>query len=270
MAKGFRCGPGGVTLAFRVAAYATQEAMNAAAGPEQTLGIITNQAITGWSISPDRPETDKIGFVWIQMGRSSTGAVNALSYNEIRICPLSAQQLTEIGWIDRVGKTYLNGAWVAWGPEVTYLFTAGNQHTDLTGGWSGVSSGAGTIAISWEGYVSGEGVGGSCSTKTNKMVDVTDYNVLSVTLQSVDSDFKIQLLNSAGNVAHRFITDKTSGIITSDVSSITGAYYIQLYADGSYLGSSGSAHRGSASFNVSEVSLIKQDLNSIVTAVLDI
>ena len=263
MAKGFRCGPGGGAMVFRVAAYVTQDAMDAATAPEQTLGIITDQAITGWSISPDRPETEKIGFVWIQMGRSSTGAVNALAYNEIRICPLAAQQLTENGWIDRVGKTYLNEAWVAWGPEVTYLFTAGNQHTDLTGGWSDIDLSAQTLTLSVDKAATSTGAGGYVSTITGKRVDVSAFGALYATVEACDKIFTLSLRDDQGNAVAK--TTGTIGVITLDISTVSGSYYIMLEAYGSYYNG-----RSTAAFTVSEVALAKQDVNSRMSAALDI
>lgn len=255
MAKGFRCGPGGGTLAIRITAYATQNAMDAATPPEQTFGIITDQAITGWSCSPERPETDKIGYLWIQTGSSSTGSVNALAYNEIKICPLSAEQRTENGWVVRTGKTFAGGNWKPWGPEVAYLFTAGNQHVDLTGGWNGIDLSAQTLSLAVDKQATGTGVGGYVSTVTAKKIDISNYGAISATVDACDKLFTLSVRDDSDNVVAK--VTGTIGVITLDISDITGSYYVKLEADGSYYNG-----RSTARFDVSEVALLKQDLRN--------
>lgn len=264
MAKGFRCGPGGA-LSIRIAAYATQALMDAASPPERTLGIVTDQAITGWSISPGKPDTTQVGFVWIRTGQSSIGAVNVLAYNELLLCPLGAQQLTADGWTERVGKTFSQGSWREWEPEVTYLFTPGDLHEDITGGWSGIESGAESLSLSVYKQASGVGVGGTVSTVTGKAVDLTDFGVLEVTLDNCDKDFAVSLLDDGGNVISTAAADGTSGTVTMNLGGIAGAYYISLKAEGSYFN-----NYSSASFDVSEVKLINQSMDDEMAAALNV
>lgn len=250
----------GVALNFNLVGYTSVEKLKVATPATNTIGIVTEINITGWIFSPSEPSYPHNGRVWIKTGTASSCAFNALKKNGIYICPISAHQYIGDEWVERTAMSYSDGRWIKWTDDVTYLFKNGDQNDDITGGWSGVATGASAISIWWEGYVSSAGVGGSCSTQTNSMVDLTSYSVLTVTLDACDNKFYIRLLDSSGQIVASKAADKTSGVYTLDLSEISGAYYIQFHADGSYLGSAGetgSAHRGSAGFNVSEVKLIK-------------
>lgn len=248
MGKGYKCGGAGSGLDFRIQVYPTQEAMAAAAPANKTFGIVTDADVTGWSIDRFEPAEPAVGLLWIETGMSSLGAVNVLAYNSIRICPVAAHQYTADGWVDRHGETFLDGTWINWEPETVYLFRAGDQNVEITGGWSGVDLAAETIYLS-----RGGNYDVSVSSRTNDAVDLTDFGVLSVVVDSYFEDFEVTLEDSSGN---KIATAKPAepGTITMNLGNITGSYFICLHSwshdnDGAL----------STAFTVSEVKLLKND-----------
>lgn len=249
-------GLGGAALNFRVVPYSTEAEMNAATPRHSTIGIVTDVKITEWIISKTAPKNPSPGMLWIEPGTTSLGAVDVLKTNSIIICPISAYQYISDIWVEKIGKTYLDGTWRSWEPESTYLFTAGNQYTDITGGWSGINQSAQTLSLSVDKQASSTGVGGYVSTTTAIKVNVSEFGVLSVTVDACDKYFTVSVRDDSGNAiasAHG-----TTGVIMMDLANVTGSYYIKLEADGSYYNG-----RSTASFTVSEVKLVNMSLEEM-------
>jgi hypothetical protein len=116
-------GGGGVALNFKVLAYATESAMNAATPTENTIGIITTTPITSYVFSITQP-TGSAGMVWITTGTTSINEFNALKKNSIQVYPQAAKQYVSGAWVDKTAKSYMGGVWEEWLPK-NYLFKAG-------------------------------------------------------------------------------------------------------------------------------------------------
>ena len=111
-------GGGGASLNFDVKAYATEEALLAAVPKENTIGVITQTAITSWAFSATEPAEPVAGMVWISTGDSSGVAFNALKKNAIQVYPLFAKQYVNGAWVDVTAYSYRGGEWVGW---ITYI-----------------------------------------------------------------------------------------------------------------------------------------------------
>ena len=55
-----------------------------------------------------------------------------MAEGNITVYPISAKQYIGGAWVDVAAKSYQGGAWVDW---IRYLYHAGNEYTDITGGW---------------------------------------------------------------------------------------------------------------------------------------
>ena len=77
------------------------------------------------------------GFIWIAIGTSSTIAFNALKKNGIQVYPISAKQYIGGELTNVEASIYRDGAWTVWSTlwDGT-IFEPGNQHEDITGGWT--------------------------------------------------------------------------------------------------------------------------------------
>ena len=240
---------GGVALNFRVVAYSTESEMSSATPRDNTMGIVTDTKITEWIISKAAPENPTAGMLWIETGETSLGQVDVLKTNSIIICPIAAHQYTAGGWVDRVGKTF-RGTWIAWEPEAVYLFRPGNQCTDITGGWNGIDAAAEKLYK----YLSIQTDESAWTyTTTEKLVDLTEYGLLSVTVDEYHSNFQVLLLDSSGK-QKAVVSAQSPGIVKMNLAGISGSFYIRLYSD-----SHNSGGWASTSFAVSEVKLLKAE-----------
>ena len=130
MAKGFKHGVGGgASLNFDVKAYATEEALLAAVPAENTIGVITQTAMTSWAFSATEPAEPVAGMVLISTGNSSGVAFNALKKNAIQVYPLSAKQYVDGAWVDVTAMSYQGGEWVEWFPAGA-IFYGGTLTSD--------------------------------------------------------------------------------------------------------------------------------------------
>lgn len=116
-------GGGGASLNFDVKAYATEEALLAATPSEGAIGVITENEITAWVISPVQPASLLDGAVWISTGTSSAVAFNALksAKQAIHIYPIAAKQYISGAWVDLTAKSYQSGEWVDWACEYVLI-----------------------------------------------------------------------------------------------------------------------------------------------------
>ena len=233
MAKGFKHGSSSSPLNFKVVAYPGKDALKAATPAENTIGIVTSNKITSWVFSSTAPATPVEGMVWIATGVTSSTSFNVLKKNELRVYPLFARQYTGGIWEEVTAFTYMNNAWSSWR---MYLFEDGNEHKEITGGWTGGVNN-GTLSVN----------NLEISRTVNK-IDFTNYSTLYVELSENNCPGKAwQLIsvteNSAttGDAAHetdyaaRWIINPpdfqiVSGLKTIDVTNLTGSYYVKLSA----------------------------------------
>ena len=109
---------------------------------ENTFWIKTSTAINGWFFGPDQPSPASAGMVWVKTGTSSV-PFNALKKNAVWIYPEAVYQYVSSKWAEVEASVYQGSQWVdiigggGGGGTAIVLYEAGNQHSDLTGGWSG-------------------------------------------------------------------------------------------------------------------------------------
>ena len=99
---------------------------------ENTIWVLTENEINGWIFSAKEPETKTEGMVWICTGTSSPVEFNALKNNCVQVYPISAKQYIDGAWVSKTAKSYQNGSWKDF---IAFLYNAGDEFTDITGGW---------------------------------------------------------------------------------------------------------------------------------------
>lgn len=109
---------------------------------ENTIWVKTSTAINGWYIGPEQPSPASAGMVWVKTGTSSSVPFNTLKKNGIWVYPEAVYQYASSKWTAVNASIYQGSKWVdisSGGSETTsvVLYETSNQHTDLTGGWSG-------------------------------------------------------------------------------------------------------------------------------------
>jgi hypothetical protein len=146
MGKGFKHGASGAKkkeenpLNFELVAYPSEVELNVATPAENTIGVITQNPITGWYFSATQPENMKEGEVWISVGASSGVEFNALKEKMIMVYPASVKQWVNSKLNDVTAKSYKNGAWVEW-RSGGYIFSS---NSGLTSGYTLILSKAST------------------------------------------------------------------------------------------------------------------------------
>lgn len=72
------------------------------------------------------------GKVWIMTYTYSPGSFNAMKRNGITVYPVGAMQYLSGSWANKPVQLYQHGVWL---DLFVYLYNAGSENIDLTGGW---------------------------------------------------------------------------------------------------------------------------------------
>lgn len=238
-------GAGGGGLNFNVVGGLTQPANL----KENSIWVITDVPITTWIFSPTQPEPPadgKDGAVWFLTGTSSEVAFNVLKKNVIEVYPLSAKQYIDGEWADKTAKTWNGSKWVEW---TVYLYNKGDKCTSVTGGYGEkVYSGG---ALTWNTDSVYLGYSGSTARTTtiytNNKIDISNFSKLNVKVRdaTINTAFVFGVIDTphidasggysefiSNCVAAHSETDNIDSetVLSLDISSLSGNYYIQLYA----------------------------------------
>ena len=225
-------GGGGTPLNFKVVGNPQPDNPKA-----NTIWVDTDTKITGWFFSATQPENLAEGNVWFPVGTSSPTAFNALKKNGITVYPLSAKQYVNGALVDKVAKTYQDGAWADW-VVYTYLFKSGegvasdwtinknqNARVNITSDYINITN---TASASWD-----------FGLYKKNAVDLT--NVKSVAIEAqMDSSPRFSIVankttftNSSdykGFTAYVNITLRSGRqVYKLDVSNLSGMYYVGLH-----------------------------------------
>ena len=236
-------GAGGGGLNFKVVQYTETPTGTAA---ENTIGVVTDTAITGWVMQAEEPAASA-GLVWIEVTAESDVAFYADKKQYLKVYPKEVKQYVSGAWAKVDAYIYQNG-WVSFSTVALYLYNNGNEYESLTGGWmtyaqthhdnSGISStahpvitrNATTIKFSNASWKAG-------SVALQNKIDLTSVNTLVAkgTFYTSEGDAPAELLvkTSSGASADSYKVanyavprGETVNIMTLDVSSLSGEYYI--------------------------------------------
>ena len=237
MAKGFKHGAGGgASLNFKVVGGTTEPANPS----ENTIWIDTDTEVTGYVFSATEPAAPVEGMVWISTGTSSPVEFNALKKNGITVYPFSAKQYVGGAWVDKTAKSYQNGAWVEW---ATYLYNYGTDFIELTGDFSITeesSRGTRTFTKNADSlYLAATGASGggtNFTVATAKKIDLTQFNTLCAQIKFTNTQYCGFALGAHttndvfpyDGICYTSISENQNGIISVDVSQLSGSYYVYV------------------------------------------
>lgn len=222
----------GAGLNFGIVTYATEEALLAATPTENTIGVVTDTAVTNYIFSMTEPETPSEGLLWIKTSNMPVATVNVLMDNAIVLGLVSCSQYVSGAWIKLEAHIYQSG----WTELKRYLFNRGVIYTDFTGGINGTVQ---DDAL----YVTGNIATSYNKTYTTKQtIDLTDVNTIHGRVYSpttnTDVYMRITVTTSAATggrvVLANLITyaggkppyDSPYKEYVMDVSELTGKYYL--------------------------------------------
>lgn len=236
-------GAGNTRLNFSVAGSLTEPETPA----ENTIWVMTDAEISSYRFDGAEPVLPEEGMVWIRTGASGDVRLNALKTEEICLYPIQAAVYVNDAWIPVDARIRQNGEWIAWWDGL--LYTAGDECTNMTGGWiaeavprtSGGDSSKRTVTrgeteLSVAAATSKGGI-----VRTSSKINLTGQTelVFEGTLHnpsSISAEFwcSICLWSEIGatfqeNVAAAFhsVYGETEGQQTLDISQVpAGAYYV--------------------------------------------
>lgn len=248
MGKGYKHGTSGKKeespLNFQVKTYPSETELKADKPSENTVGVCTTTTMSSWAFSATEPTEPEVGMVWVCVGDYSTVVFNALKNNTLQVYPLSAKQYVSDKWESIPAWSYQNEEWAKW---VTYMYNAGDQCTDITGGWQFVTTRGGCSLGTYTDNGDSITLNGSSSAMqstsycTKKAINLTNVTKLWINVTSVSGNhiwFKAGASVSMGNGAVRS-DNLLTGHNSIDVSNLDGLYYVALevYSDKSVNGS---------------------------------
>lgn len=191
---------------------------------------------------------DASGQIWIKTDHMSDVLMDALKgKNGIVVQPRSVYEYTtDNGWAVRDAQVYQYGAWkdlkaadASWDG---YYFKNGEQYTDVTGGWTKDGWG-GTGSVTVGNALVATGTDGAAVVGTANPVDLS--SVSKVWIDSPNGTgsygtagymFIAKSKSTASSESVAYVQIKNAGSFSIDVSSLSGKYYIYLYAgSGAYV-----------------------------------
>ena len=230
MAKGFKHGAGGGTsLNFEVICNPQPETAK-----ENTIWVDTDK-INNYYFSATQPENMAEYDVWFSLDISSNVAFSATKKNSIMVYPLSAKQMVSGELVDKTAKSWQGGEWVDW---IKYLYDAGNQFIDVTGGWEGKHTISGSTTSSSKLAVNDDHLtvtnlsGGSFGAVTSKKINLTNFKYIHA---EVKGQPRVSCADSYPTSTSNFKADyasdsvlSTKTKVTCDISGVDGECYIAV------------------------------------------
>jgi hypothetical protein len=209
-----------------------------ATGGENDICVVSDVPMENWILSPDAPvgAPRNDGDVWFQY--SVTGnTFNTVKNNSMLIAVISTKQYIDGAWVNKFAKCYRNGEWVdLWHGK---LFENGETFSDITGGWTSSKgsseSSKGSLSYGSDGiYVYGNRAAIWAHPKNT--INLTHFNYLraNVTMANKGTRLSIAALGKDTSWARDdyavIQTITGTGLVTLDVSSLSGDYYVALGA----------------------------------------
>lgn len=214
---------------------------------ENTVWVSTDTEINGYAFSATQPENPTEGMVWFATGAASNAAMNVDKKNTVMLYPVNCKQYINGAWVSKSAKTYLSGAWKDW---ITYLYYQGDTMEVLTGGWVALAKNNGSAspavaptitqnAGNIQFVVTGTNYHMGMVHMANK-IDLTEYNTLAVNLTKTTSNDRFCIWTDIGSLANTnavVYQALSNGEMSTDISSLSGEYYIGFIVAGGTTGS---------------------------------
>ena len=227
---------------------------------ENTIWVDTDTKITDWEFSATEPAGVE-GLVWFPTGSSSLTPFNALKKNSVTVYPMRCAQFISGAWINKDAAIYQAEAWSNfWNGK---LYDVGDEYEGITGGFvEAYKNSIGTRTFTKnEDSLYFRSVGTSAGgahiyASTEKKIDLSSFSTLYARIKhSPSSSTSFYLAAHTRNdepvydvpCVHKQSSSK-EGIVSLDISELSGEHYILF-------GLGGNSHSNSGSCYVYEVYL---------------
>lgn len=235
---------GGSGVNLRITAYAKAADRTAAKPQENTIGIVTANAVTGSAFCPAAPGYLYEGLVWIQTGLSSAAAFDALpGGNVLMIYPQSAKQYVNKAWKSLDAQSFIGGKWVPWNIAIVADGKVSGTINTLgvlpqeNGGYTGsltVAQNSADVTITFH---PGTGGGGSGAIAIFGEYDLTAFKTLTFEGSIIKSNDYAEIgIGIWKNTNGTYLAQNrvkalaiTGTKATMDVSALSGKHYVGFY-----------------------------------------
>lgn len=212
------------------------------AGKENRIWVNTDQPITGHIFSATAPSNPTEGLVWFATGSESTVPFSATQKNSIMVYPQTCQQFINGDWVTKVAKSYISGDWHDW---TVILFSIGNAHEEITGGYEGRPVNIGGSAVQTTPTFDintgitqrlvAETTQNSGAIVTKNKINLTDFSQIQfdITLISTTQEYNpyggayVYVTQTKDNFNDNNKVDVTQANYL-DISSLTGDWYVAI------------------------------------------
>lgn len=230
----------GTPLNFQVVACASEDELPS--NPvENTIAVITETPITGWSFAVTEPATPYTGMVWLRTSTNLATSFNALRKNELFVYMDYVKQYIGGTWVSKDAQLFKNGAWHGLFSGV--LYDSGDEYTNYTGGWEyetlvymsyGGAYGKGTVQKNADSIYLYTYDSTQASVVTQNKIDISKYSTLNLDYSGFYDEATgwkhFALLSGIGKFEEVAVASTkisaANGQVAIDVSNITGNYYV--------------------------------------------
>ena len=187
---------------------------------ENMIWVNTDQKITNWIFSSNKPADPVEGMVFISIRTSSAVEFNALKKNCIVLYPVSAYQYVSGHWEYVAAQIWHDGEWKNLLAD-TVFYENGAFNTEVFGEPTGNVNNTGSV-LYWKN-------GNSAS--ATKLFNVGGFDRIEIVVDSTHYvSIRVKLVDETGNVAKSkdVSTAKDAVTLSVDISGMSGSYYLQL------------------------------------------
>lgn len=221
---------------------------------ENTLWVNTDTDITDWAFSATDP-TGTEGMAWFITGTNALTPFNALKNNRITVYPLKCAQYISGTWVIKEAKMYLSGSWTDFWNGM--LYEIGDEYELITGGFlKSYENNIGTRTFTKNSdsfYLKSAGTtsgGANFTVSTAKKINLSGFSTLFARIKHTNSkSTKFHLgVDTVNNIQTYHATCTFSqesdfeGIVSMDISSLSGEYFVLLGMSGGTWSNSGNCY----------------------------
>lgn len=204
-----------------------------------TIWVKTETAIPEYVLSPFTQTKQTEGRVWIQTASSGDVVFDAIKENILTVVVVKAYQCVSGVYTPVSASIYQNGTWTQFSTEIRYLYNAGDECSDITGGWKAyayrsansqstpqaptVNKYAASMKISMD-MGSSTYYGGALFTENS--IDMSGYSKLIIDIYAITGALKFRVASSKEN-GYSIAAGKSvsaTGETSIDISSLNSGY----------------------------------------------
>ena len=224
---------GGSSLNFDVKAYANTGSLPSSGVKENTIGVITTDPITGWTVDSVQPLVTTAGHVWVRTAINSTARPNVIKKNSLNLSLVGIYQY-QSGYAYKEAYIWQGNTWI---PIASFLFQDG-VISQIAGDFSWNNGGSITPT-----YIELTSAGSANRVvMTDLAIDLTPYSLVKFRCTTTNTSFSAGIYTDSSissplsvstviSLALGTNTVETDKLI--DVSGLSGNYKIGFSTNGS-------------------------------------